>query len=325
MTERSTISQQVQIGLEVTPGTGVPANKLLTSLGFNPSPQLNFVEFAPPGFKYDSIVALLQEWSSSALSGYPTYTEIVYPLSSILVAATPSTSGGVSTWTFDPASGAPDEVKTFTVERGSDVQAERIVHGLVNELGLQFSRTQSGISGSMLGRAMETGITLTASPSSIGLVPILPTQIDVYLDDDAGSLGGSLIIHYISANWSIGNRFSPLWVLDSSLNSFVTIVEIKPDAKVELSVEANSDGMAILDNARDGSTKFMRIQATGPDIPATATPYSMTIDVACKVGGTGGLGDQDGVYKADYTMRIVHDNDWGQAMEVVVVNDVASL
>lgn len=327
MPERSTVSQQIQVGVESTYGTSVAANKLLTALGFDPSPQTNFTQFAPTGFKYDSIVALLQEWTQFSLSGYPTYTEIVYPLSSVLVAATPTTTTGVTTWIFAPATGAPDTVKSFTIERGSSVAAEKFTGGIISEFGINFSPTNSNLSGSGIGKSITTGITMTASPTSVALVPVLPIQVDVYYDSTQGALGTTKLTRVMSAAWKITNRQGPLWVLNSANSSFVAVVELKPTMTIELSVEADTAGLGPLADARAGTKKWIRIKATGGNIPASTptTPYSITIDAPVQVNSISNMGDQDGVYKIDYVFDLLHDTTFGKAVSVTVVNDITAL
>jgi hypothetical protein len=323
--ERATISQQAQVGVESTPGTAVPANKLLTSLGFDPSPNLNFAEFAPPGFKFNTVVALLQEWTQSGLTGYPTYSEIVYALASVLDNPTPTTASGVSTWIHQPKSSLPDTVATFTIERGDGVQAERVTNGIITEFGISFSRTQSQLSGSMLGKALETGITLTAAPTAIDLIPILPTQVDVYIDPTTNAFGTTKLTRCLSAAFNIQNRFGPLWVLNSTLSSFVTTVELKPRATLEVSLEADAVGMSFLADARVGTKRKMRIKATGPNIGVSSTPHLFQLDAYVEVAATGGLRDQDGVYAANYTFSVVNDATAGLAMTVTVKNGTPSL
>lgn len=334
MPERATVSQQVQIGVEATatPGTAVAANKLLTALGIDLSPQFNITEFAPTGFKYSTLVALLQEWSSFSLSGYPTYTEIVYPLASVLMNATPVvTNATVNTWTFIPATGAVDVVRTYSIERGSSIRAEKTSFGVVTEFGINFSPTDANLSGAGIAKALTLGATLTGSPTSIPLVPILPTQLQVSLDATSGALGTNVLTRVLNVAWSITNRQGPLWVLNSANSSFVSIVELKPEAKIDLSLEwdaAAGGGDTSIVDLRAGTVKWMRIKATGPIIAGstpTPTAYSMTIDAPVEVVSVGGSGDQDGVYKLDLTFRCLHDQTWGQAMKIVVVNGITGL
>lgn len=329
MTERSSISQGVQIGVETTPGTAVPANKRLTAMGFSPNPQTNFTPFRPMGNKYRTIEALIQEWTTSPIQGYPTYTEIVYALSGILcvpVITTVNTS--VKRWTFHPASETEDTVKTFTIERGGSVQAERAANGIITALNLNFARGASGMGGNMLAKAVETGITMTASPTSVALKPILPGHISAYIDDDSADLGTTKMTRLRHMNWILENRFGPLWVLDDALDSFVTHVELEPNNRFDISVEANSFGMSLLEEARNTHKYFVQLKATSKEsIPASSpdTPYSLTINACVEVGGMGGLQDDEGVYAGQYTLTIVHDATWGKAFEVIVDNDLASL
>lgn len=329
MAERATVSQGVQIGVETTPGTGVPSDKRLSALGFSPNPQANFTPFAPMGSKYDTIEALIQEWTTSPLQGYPTYTEIVYPLCGILTNVVPSTVNvAVKRWTFNPSTFAEDTVATFTVERGGAVQAERVVNGIISALNLNFARGASGMGGTMLARALETGITMTASPTGVALKPILPGHVSAFLDATSGALGTTKLTRLRHINWLLENRFGPLWVLDDALDSFVTHVELKPNNRFDISVEANTAGMAILANARNTTKKFLKLKATSKEmIPLSvpATPYSLTINACVEVGGIGGLQDDDGVYAGQYTLSIVHDDTWGKAYEVIVDNDIAGL
>lgn len=327
--ERATVAQQVQLRVETTPGTdpGGGGTKLLTALGFDISPEFNITEFTPTGLKYATIVALLQEWSKFGLSGYPTYTEIVYPLSSILVAATPSTTTGVTTWTFTPSTGSPDTVKTFTLERGNSVQAEKMTYALLSEFGINFSPTQAGLTGSGFGQKMSLGATMTGSPATIALQPILPTHVQVSLDTSSANLGNTVLTRVLSIGWSLSNRQGPLWVVNSANTSFASVVELKPEAKIDISMEMDANGVVPITDLRAGTVKWMRIKATGPNIPASTptTPFSLQIDGPVEVVSVGGSGDQDGVYKIDFTLRLLHDGTWGQAMQVIVKNNITAL
>jgi hypothetical protein len=329
-TERATIAQGVQIGVETTPGVAVPAPIQLLSMGFSPAPQSEFASFRPMGLKYRTIEALVREWSEAPIEGYPTYNEIVYPLNGILVATTPVIANvAVQRWTFDPASASEDTVKTFTVERGGAIQAERVANGIITAFNLGFTRTASPtMGGTMLGKQLETGITMTATPTGLDLVPMLPGQVSVFLDTTFAGLGTTKLTRLLSWNWALSNRFGPEWVLDDALDSFVTHVELEPTNQIEIMVQANSAGMAILENARNGDKRWIQMKATSNRmIPGTTppTPYSFTFKAAVEVGGIGPLADSDGVYAGQYTLTIVHDATWGQAYEVIVDNDLDDL
>lgn len=329
MAERASVFQGVQLGVETTPGTAVPANKKLGSLSIQPSIRSESSVFRPMGTKYATVVAQNREWIEASLEGQPTFDEMIYPLSSVLTTAAvtqPDSVGAPSAylWTFDPKSSAADTPKTFTIEQGDAGRAHRFAYGIVSELGLEFSRSGIGLSGSMLGRRLQDGVTLTASPTSIPLIPILPTQVNVYMDNTAAGLGTTKLTRNFAANLSIGDRFNPVWPLDSSLNSFAATVEAEPTATLEMNMAVDSQWDGILTALRQGDTKFIRIEAVGGTI-AAAVNYRFTIDLAGKVSDVGDFDDEDGVFVVPPTFEIVHDGGWGRALKVEVVNTRSAL
>jgi hypothetical protein len=329
MPERSSLNQVVQVGVETVPGTSVAANKRLTALSIEPTISSEIDTFRPAGQKYSSLTALGKEWVEADLSGRATYTELIYPLSSVIGTATMGANPSTNTrlWQFSSSSTADDVPKTFTVECGSSVRAHKFTHGIVNEFGISFSRDAIELSGSMIGRSLTDNITLTAAPTAVALVPVLPTEVTIYMDDTLAALqGGSptKLTRALSAEWNIGSRFGPVWILDAANTGFVAVVETEPDLTLDLTVEADTQGMSLLTQLRSGATKFVRIQAVGT-IAELAIAYRLTIDMACKLADTGGFSDEDGVYAIEWNMIGVHDASWGKAFQVDVINMLTAL
>jgi hypothetical protein len=329
MAERSALNQVVQIGVESTPGTSVAAGRRLQAIGIEPSPSVEMDQFRPMGQKYRAITTLGKEWVEASISGRGSYTELVYLLSSVVDTATIATPGGATdarTWTFTPDSFDDDVPKTFTVEHGSGVRADKLVYGLVTELGMAFNRSSIEVSGSMMGRAIEDGITLTGSPTTVDLIPIIPTQVSVYMDDASGDLGTTKLTRVISADFSLGSRYAGVWVLDAANPSFVNHIESEPDLSLNLTLQADAEGMALLTNLRDSETKFIRIHAVGvADGIEAGYEYEFTLDLAGKISDTGGFSDQDGVYAIEFNFVGVHDATWGKAYEFILQNALTAL
>lgn len=333
MPERATVFQTVQVGVEATPGTAVAANKKLQAMFVEASVASTINRFRPMGTKFDTITAMNQEWVEADLSGQPTYTEMIYPLSSVL------TTGVVTTimdaaqdtlarqWVFSPSSIAEDNPKTFTVESGSGFRAHRFAYGIVNEFGLSFTRTSTELSGSMIGQRLQDAITMTTAPTAVDLIPITSDQIDVYMDATFGGLGTTKLARALAVEWNISDRYNPLWVLDSTKNSYVTHVETAPDASLSVTVEADADGMAMLTHARDEVTRFFQVKGTGPNIytGGVVVNHLMKIDQAGKIDEIGEFSDEDGVYAIQYTWRAVHDSAWNKALQVTMINRLTAL
>lgn len=334
MAERSTLNQVIQLGVETTPGTPVAASKRLASVSIEPSPTVETDQFRPAGQKYRSFATLGKESVTASLSGKLTYNELVYLLSSVVDEATITTPGGATdarNWNFFSNPSGDDTPKTFTVEHGSSVRADRFAHGLITEFGLSISRSSCDISGTMIGMALEDGVAMTASGSvtQLDLLPVLPTHCSIYMADDHASLGGGTkLTRVLGVNWSLGSRFSPIWPIDAALDtSFAAVIESEPDLSMSLTMEADAAGMGPLADLRDGATKYIRIEAVGSEIEPGEN-NRIIIDTCVQVVDTGGFQDNEGVYAVEWQFIGVNDPDWtggARAFDINVVNDLTAL
>lgn len=335
---RSTVAQRTQIGRETIRGTAVPANRSLQSLSLPLVPSVESQPFRPRGSKYVTVIAPNKEWATGSLEGAPTYDEVIYPLSSILTAATTAavmngaTETGAYAHTFEPSTNAADQPVTYTVEQGDGELAERSAHVLFTSFGLTFNRNEVTLSGEAFGTALERGVTLTAgaTPVADDLVPILPGTVCLYVSDDPATLGTEVthIDTGLSLEWSVGSRFNPVWYLNCREDSFSGYVETpEPDATANMMLEANAAGLEWPARFRTSETVFIRVEATGPQIEAgvAESAYRLTLDLAVKVLEPGEYSDEEGVYAIGPSLQIVHDPAWGRAMRATVVNTVAAL
>jgi hypothetical protein len=328
MVEQAAITKAIQIGVETTPGTAVAAGKRLQSLNIDLEPDGNIEVFRPTGSKFAAVTAIGKEWTGLSIDGTPTYPELPYVFSSLFgtpVITTDGTSGHRYAWDVDPF--APDTVKTLTIQKGDSNRAWRVAYGLIGELGFEFTRESISVDGSGIARNIEDGITMTASPTSLDLVPVLPKEVSVYLDDVAADFGTTKLLRALMASFTLGgDRFMGVWPLDAAQASFAAHVEGDPDAEASLRLATDAAGMALLPVMRDGSSKFLRIQAIGPVIAgATPSAYELTIDLSVKVSDMLSFSDEDGLYAVEWPFEIVTDPTWGKALHVEIVTTAATL
>lgn len=321
MAERASVFQGVQLGVESTPGTAVAASKQLQSMSLTPRIDLGVDVFRPNGNKFITVAAPGKELAGADVEGKLTYTEIVYPLSSLLGAASIS-GAGPFTWSFTPSSLNPDTFKTFTVQQGNSVRAEQFAYGLFTGLNISGSRDGWDIRATMLGQAITDGITLTASPTAIPLVPVLGKDVSVYYDTTSAGIGATKLGRVLRYELDFGDKYSPLWAVDSAQSSFVATVEKAPTPTIKLLVEADANGMALLTDARAGNFAYVRFAGVNGT-------NSLTIDTAVKHVKPDPYSDQDGVYAIGFNLQIAHDANWGtspgKAMTVSVVNGLSGL
>jgi hypothetical protein len=324
----SAIAQGVQIGVETTEGTAVAANKRLQALSINLSPTIETDPFRPMGSKFPTIISLGKDYAEGDLDGRATYNEIVYVLSACLSYAAPTMIGATDAylWTFAPNPSSPDTTKSLTVEwgRSGASNARKCAGVYVNEFGLEWSRDGVVISGSVVGRNVLKGQTLTGSPTTLEPILVLPTQIDVYMDSTWAGLGTTKLLDVTAGAFNIGDRFSPWWTLNSALSSFAAKVESEPSTDLSIRMAANSTGYAYLDDIRAGAKKFIRIEAIGPDAD-TGEPYRLTADFCAQYNAAAGEDEDEGALVLEAPMTITTDATSGKALQFEVVNLLTGL
>ena len=329
MPEVLTLDAVTQIGVESTPGTGVAANKKFQGLSIVPSIKGERQLFRPNGYKFATVAAPIKEWASAKITGYPTYEEIVYLLSSIMDYAAPVQQGGTIAykWSHNIAISAASTTKAFTVEHGGATRAWKFEYGTVTDMELNFSRSGVDLSGTMIGEALQDGITMTGGPTVLAATPILPTQVDVKVaDTQAGIAGASALTRVVSAGFSIAGRHKPWFPLATAGVPGPTLMnEAAPTVKVKLKLEADATGMGLLTQMRAGSSKFIQIKAVGALI---ATSYYYTLD--CTFCGKviedpTEFSDEDGIYAIEWTFDVAYDSTWTKAMLIEVTNTITAL
>lgn len=323
MAEKASIFQTVQIGIESTPGTPVPANKKLLATSLIPAVKVEGDTFRAIGNKYPSFAVVNKEWSEGSIEGKLTYNEILYMLSSLISQPTPVQQGTTTAykWTFVSATSASDEGKTFTVEQGDATTAWRAAGVKVNGLEFTFKRDEVSLSGGAIGQSLETGITLTASPTSMTPRPVLPAHVKFYMaDTQVGLDAAQALTRGFALTWSLTDKNALAWPVGQS----PVLIESEPKLEAKLSLATDTTGLGLIATMRAGSTKWFRVKAEGDTIQ---TPYKYTfqVDFPAQITDVGEFSDEDGLYLVEYTIAMIHDSTWGKAFQIDVTADVQTL
>src|SRR6266567_2227861 len=176
--EVSSINQRLQFGLEATPGVNVAASKLIQCFSLVLGPMADVATFEPTGRKYPAIVIENSEWVEGTLSGELDYNGVVYALAGVCGAPVITAAGGSATaksWVFTPPLTGSVQPQTYTIEQGDSAIAgtpRKVNYGLISEFGYKGDRKAGfTVSGKLLAQALQTGITMTGSPSAVALQP----------------------------------------------------------------------------------------------------------------------------------------------------------
>ena len=323
MTLPASVFQGIQVGVESTPGTPVAAGKKLLAVSMVPSPQAETKPFKAMGNKYASFATLNKEWTSINIEGAPTYNEIVYLLSSLLHYAAPAQQGGTAAykWTFVSNTSAADVGKFFTIEQGDANQAWRVAGAKVSGLTFRFSRNEVSVNGSGIGEALQTGITLTAAPTSLSPVPILPGHLKFYMaDTQAGLAGATALTGSFSMEYSLTDKFGLAWPVGQDPEA----VEGEPNASGKITIATDATGMGLITTLRNAATKWFRIEAIGSLI-AGSYYHKVTIDFPANIESVGDPNNLDNVYTIEFGLLPIHDATWGKSVNIEVITNLSAL
>lgn len=323
MSEKATIFQTVQTGIETTPGTAVAANKKLLATSIEVQPQTAADNFRAAGNKYASFVTMNKEWTNLALSGKLTYNEILYLLASLLSLPTPTHlgTGAAYKWTYISDTDGPDAGKTLTIEQGDANTAWRIAGAQVSGLTFTFNRNEVSISGAGIGQAIATGITMTASPTALNPLPVLPGHVKFYMaDSQTGLDAATALSRGFSLTWGLSDKIGLVWPVGQP----PITVETEPKTESKLRLATDTVGMGVISTMRSGATKWFRIQAIGALIEDT---YSNTfqLDFPAQVSELGGFDSEDGIHVGEFGLTPIHDATWGKMFQIDVTNAVQAL
>lgn len=328
MARRSAISQIAQIRVESTlgtdPGTGT---KRLKSLRLRLKPESNMLRFRGSASKYASVVTVGQEWSSLEMTGQPTYDEIIYPLSSIFTAAVITTPGGGTnsrTWTFTPAVATEDSPKTFTIEQGSSVAAEKASACILNEFAFNLNRNQAEMTGSWMGQLYTTGVALAGSPGTLPMIPIQPRHFDIFNDTTYGGLGGTKLTADFVANLTVRNRYGLIRPINSAKPSWDEPVETEPQVRLAIQVEGNATGQAFVTAMRNNTTQYIRLKATTTSFIEAAIPWTYQMDFVGQVIEAPSRDEAEGLDVLNVVLE-AFDDGTNPPIKIAVTNSTTAL
>ena len=276
MADTMTIGRTTQFGVEATPGTAPVggATKQLTDLTITLDPAFAASEIRGTGRRFDaSVNPNGQESTGGKLGGGLGYNSIIYPMSMIWGAVTPTTpAGGTNArrWSWTPALTGSIPPQTFDIEQGDAADAERVLNAMLTDIGVDVTRAACTPSGTMLSKAVEkaetgtsfTGMT-TSGVTAVPIVPVLPKQWSAFMDDLAANIGVTQLLRCFHAGLTYSGAYTPFYPINSTLDSFAGVADdatLKSTALLELMKDAVGEGLWV--KARAGDRKYIRLLAT---------------------------------------------------------------
>jgi hypothetical protein len=201
---RPSVNRVVQIGVESTPGTAVACTKSLPTTNIELTRQTDTKQYRAMGYKTQTIAKIVKDWCQGKMDGPFNFTEIVYPLSTLVTPVITTPTNGLLTrkWVFTPKARGADAFKTLTVQEGDDTAALQAAYAVFTEFGVDLKLDDATLSGSLIAQNLtstsltntlneiqsfiKTGtvsggtFTLTYSGQTTGNIPYNATADDVH-------------------------------------------------------------------------------------------------------------------------------------------------
>jgi hypothetical protein len=270
MAERTFIANIINIGAESTHGTGVAASKRLECFDWTGGIGVDNKLYRPTGHLYSTVAEENMEWMDWTLGGTLDYNGAVYVLSGAAgtgAITSHGTSATAKDWKFTPPIIYPVvDPTTYTIEQGDNVRAHKATYLLFTSFGYKMSRKDTSISGKMLSQAIQDNITLTASPTTVALAPVVGKHVNVYLDTTSANIGVTQLTRAFQVDYMFDAIYNGFYPLNRAQLSYTGHVNAAPKTSMKLLLEADSNGMSILTNMQQGTTLYMRTQALGLQI-----------------------------------------------------------
>ena len=334
---RSSSNQEVQVAVEATRGTAVPATKLLTAFTWTLGGKPVTKQFRGTGRQYDSASALLYKESSGKVSGPGDFSEMVYPLSSLLgsgspVAHAPSATAFDWTWTPGLTGSYAANAKSLTVEMGDVVDAERYTFLVMTSFGYSINRKQEmTIDCDAISQDFTDGITKTASPTRVAQYPIVGAHFNLYLDATSAGIGTTQLTDPQKIDFKASDYYDGYYPINrgTGTGSFTDIKDKAKKNEFSMVLQANAAAMALKTTYLEtGALCYVRVDGQGPTIDGTNNiKAAFRHDMACYISNMDPFEDSDGVYAVKYTLQVAEDTAWstGTAQKLTLTNLVSAL
>lgn len=333
MADISTVSRTVQFGLEVTPGSTVAADTVLSTVGLSRFKGQGAGEtYTPMGSKLATAnIPIGREWVEIDFDGIHTYDEVNYIFESALdLVGAPTAAGTNGKQRVYTLSKLTNTKQAYTIEQVHTERTQRASFCQVSDLTLNFGwqAADSKISGKFLGQRIADDVTPTGSPSLVNFNIVSPQTWDVFnAATQAGLDAASGYGRAFKASLAVPNIVGPLNRMASGDVSYVALLEKQLQLAFKLSTGSDDADMSFLSNLRTGDITFFRLESLGPVIAgAVASQYTYQVDVACRVNKPYTPTEEQGVAEgADWEFDLTYDVTWGNILSITTISELASL
>lgn len=323
--------RKIQIGLEGTAGTAVPATNIWRGEGTGEDTS----EYVFPAEQVGVIGGTDRQYKDRdggkvTMTQDATFEQILYALecgiASVSASADGAGSGQIREYPFPTTSDST--VKTATVEFGDNIWEEEMEYSYVPSWSLGGSAGGvNALSIDWEGRR-QTPTSFTGSLSIPSVSEIITSKSKLYIDSVSDTIGttqktGTLLSYALSVNTGL----MPYFTQDG--NTYFTGIK-RGAGEIKLDLTFESDAISVAQKAlwRAGTPQQIRLIFEGDALTTPGTLYTyktLILDFAGKFEKFGPLGDQDGNNTITGTFVARYNATAGLRFKVTNVTDLVAL
>lgn len=326
---RSGVGVVSQFGVETTPGTGVAANRFTPTLNWIFARMIEPKNFRARGSRINSTSVHHKKMAQGSVEGVLDYNSLMYQLSGIFNHPTRTQIGSIGAyqgiWTPGVTS-ADSTRKTYTVEIGDATAVEEYNFVQLKGWDLEAGQDDFTSKSDAIGRYPEDAQTITASPTTVAERPVERNDVNLYMDDAVGSLGGTQITNAMEESLSLGDKFKEAFFHNRSAGEFEDVVETPYEPKFSFTTAHNAQSEAIVALVENNPYKFLRWEAQGALLGTHSSVdyYELIrIDMCGKFEGVEPMINDDEPYAYKYNFTLLNNATLGSYMKVTNINSIA--
>lgn len=325
--------RKMQLGQEATAGTPVAATTIWRGMGMLKNAiEPQWVEedvglLVPTENLY--IPFLSAELEMDEVEA--TFEQLPYILAASIKSVVTGAADGVGTdkiYDYTPALATAQDVKTFTIEGGDNIQAEKMEYAFVTEFKISGKAKEAMMmSATWQGRQIATA-TFTAALSIPTVENILFSKGKLYIDAVGGTIGTtqkSNTFLNMSLTWKSG--FVPTWTGDGALY-FSFIKPTLPEVELEITFEHDATAVAEKAAFVAGTTRLVQMKFEGSSVVTGGTTYqkkTLIINLAGKWKTFDKIDEADGNDIVKGTLVAGYNSTYAKMGHIIVVNELSTL
>jgi hypothetical protein len=259
-----------------------------------------------------------------------TFEQLPYILNASIASVITGVADGAAckVYTFNFPEASLNTIRTFTIEGGDNMEAERMMYSYVND----FSLTGKGgeavmMSANWKGQKVELNA-FTGALSIPTVEEIMFSKGTLAIDAVASAYGATVKSStFLEMNFNVVSGWMPVWTADGGTGLVYNFIKCgKPEITLDITFEHDASSMAEKVFWRAGTPRLVQVKFTGTTLAgATYSAKTLILNLAGKWTKFSKLGEQDGNDIITGTFVVGYDATKGDAGSIIVVNGNAAL